>query len=751
MTLMLKSTWRLSFLLLLILAVLTACSGGSSGGGSDNEDNVEALTLPDRIEMTDVEDEGVAPAPPMLFGAALYSDAGTDYENQTKDTWLDDGNEALEMVNDILGACQQTAYGQFVNQGPYKALVKPVGEHETGQTGATTTATTTESLMEMTVNVTRSGNEAPMYVNVWVEEDDGPGGSSMMIRGRFIVSEGVSDDYPYGVMEAHFQGNAYADGVLGPVLFTMAMEIGADDEGAVVVQYIEETTEGGGYERSTEAKIVTDADFSSGDAYTYLYESDGFDTREEEAFVAFDAEYLKKQVVGGDTKVYDKADFDRRIYRYKLFDEDTGDLVERTSGFPIELRDEEDLITGHGYIGFYGLWTPDDVELESGDTVYKMDSDDAYEVFTVGGKLIKHTRQQVTLGDLADVEMSKWECPEEPSSDPCWDDVVAWDAVDERFEKVGERSEATDWNTDYEADGVGDEVTFENDWESAWCDAMRANFQIGALYASGDPVTSDTVVYYYSEEVITPATAGDVPTTFDYWGPGIGEEWSETPTRKVYTWDPDTMLLKEGDTALLDESEGEEAYGTHLSPLVLSDAYDASNWWEAYNAAEYYSWQTGTQEWNQFTTIKRVSDDTYVSFDQPLRLNYTHANAYDANWDTGDADVAGNGKMFNVEWDGSELHIPWEFDPVRNDWWPMFNLRDGVRMTADSVNYRVKATEEALIMKEVDAGTYGTDLTPDVSLDSVTLEWDGDVVGDVADPSTVADAELKVIKGELIE
>ena len=134
----------LQFLFIFIcIAALAACGGSSGGGGGSTAGgNVSALSLPDRIEMTQVDDtvgtSGLYRT--SAFSTSAYSDAGTDYATQTKESWLDDGNEALQMVNDILGACQQTAYDQFVNQGPYKALVKPVGESQSAQTGNTTTS-----------------------------------------------------------------------------------------------------------------------------------------------------------------------------------------------------------------------------------------------------------------------------------------------------------------------------------------------------------------------------------------------------------------------------------------------------------------------------------------------------------------------------------------------------------------------------------------------------------------------------------
>ena len=108
-----------------------------------------------------------------------------------------------------------------------------------------------------------------------------------------------------------------------------------------------------------------------------------------------------------------------------------------------------------------------------------------------------------------------------------------------------------------------------------------------------------------------------------------------------------------------------------------------------------------------------------------------------------------DGKKFNMEYDGFELRIPWEFDEDEGEWQPAFNIKDGTLLQdGDGNEYAVKGVEESLMMAEVP----GSDPAPEleiVEIDAPTLTYDStktDLVGDVP-----TDVELKVIKGELIE
>ena len=164
-------TWSLLSMVLVVGILLVSCSGGGSSSG---DGTISALTLPDRITLSSVDESSNSQA--MLHTRAMrgyspfqraFDDSGTDYDNQTKDSWIDD-TDALDMVNDILGVVQDTGYDNFINAGPYKALVRKVDENEQSQGGTSTTSSTTESLMEIIVDVTRTNNDAPMIVKVWV-------------------------------------------------------------------------------------------------------------------------------------------------------------------------------------------------------------------------------------------------------------------------------------------------------------------------------------------------------------------------------------------------------------------------------------------------------------------------------------------------------------------------------------------------------------------------------------------------------
>ena len=325
-----------AFILLSLISFLFLFNGCGGGGGSSsgtpvttNSRDVSALSLPDRVSLTD---EGGSTSSAGLRVSSAYTDAGTDYANQPKQTWVEDGTDALTMVNEILEIMDQTNYPDYVNYGPYKALVKKTEETGQSQGGATSTSTETEQYQEMTLNVTRASDTAPMYVNIWLEETDGPGDLPMLIRGRFIVTREVSAGYPYGELEAHFKGNKLeADGTVGSETFQMAISIGVNSEGKVAIEYVEDMAEGNMFEERRRARVIASADLAEGNAYIYNYRKenhgDGLHEDEETSLVAFDDNYFKVQVVGGDTSVYDKNDLSHRIYRYKLFREDTGAAV----------------------------------------------------------------------------------------------------------------------------------------------------------------------------------------------------------------------------------------------------------------------------------------------------------------------------------------------------------------------------------------------------------------------------------------
>jgi len=738
----------------LFLILFTGC-GGSSGSGSSGTTtdtgsrDVSALSLPDRVSLTD---ESGATSSAGFKGSLAYNDSGTDYSAQEKQTWMEDGTDALTMVNEILDLMGQTNYPDFVNYGPYKALVQMTEETGQSQGGATSTSTETEEYQEMTLNVTRASETAPMYVNIWLEEPDGPGETPMLIRGRFIVTREAGDGYPYGELEAHFKGNKLdSAGVVGTELFQMALSIGADTDGNVAIEYVEDMEEGEMFQEQIRARIIANSDLSEGNAYVYNYEKmnhgDGLQENEETLNVAYNEDYFKVEEVGGATSVYDKNDLSHRVYRYKLFREDTGAAVTRSSGFPIQLSDGS-----HAYVGYHGLWAPYGVEVNDGDTVTRVDTDTTYTVVKKRGVLRKHTAATITLAELEDVEMSYW--------NNGTDAIIAWDGS--TFNTIGTRNNENG-QIEYAA---GAAVTFE-EWDGGWCESIRAWLPLGRLYKddNGDATTPTgaSVIQYHNEQTINPGDAEDLTLYFGEFvldlpvtdavlagAQDAQNAFWQNRTLSTYFFDASDLVLKENNAA------GEEAvfpagltipdnsnynWGYHMMPLVTNSAITVNTWWQAHDETTYYSWQTGNDEWQHFTTLQDA-DGNYVEFDPPLRMTYTHTNANDANWSTGDADVANNGKKFNIEYNGFELHIPWAYDDSADEWVPMFNLADATVLTAGGTNYVIKAVEEALIMESLSSPPAAADALTITAIDAPTIAYDSTITDLVGDPSTVEDAEI---------
>jgi hypothetical protein len=734
--------------LVIIFGFFSIVATGGSGTTSSSGE-VSALTLPGRIELSKTDGGGAGGASVEAlagFPGMAFDDAGTDYTNQEKEVWVDD-TDALDMVNSILGVCKETAYQSFVNQGPYKALVKPVSESEQSQGGSSTSSSTTESLMEVTLDVTRASNSDPMIIKIWVEESDGPGDMPMLIRGYFEVSAGVSAQYPYGQMEAHFKSNALnPDGSEGDQLFTMAMKVGAE-AGDVVIQFVETGSDGGGnYQWDNKVRVVANETVTQGNAYVYEYENSVWDGEEEETlYYAFNENYLK-EFDGVETDVLNKNDFEYIVYRYKLFRWDDGSKVTRNSGFPIQLAGGQ-----NAYIGYYGLWAPYGTQTNDGDTVTRPDTGEEYTLVKKGGKLKKHTKNQLTVSDLNGVEMSYWGQQDQI------DYIITWDENDQKFKKIGYRNQENGQIIYYDP---AEQVVIDdmNEWTGAWCEALNAYLPLGRLYAGVDVPESGDILSYHAEEVVNPGTlAGDL--TLYFWGFALnapidqdvidgaplaeGTYWQNPPVEKTYTFDATNLVLKDADGnpviigSGLDLSGSMYTCGYNMMPLVTTQGL-----MDPWNEDTYYSWETGQNEWNQYATVKDSYGD-YELFDAPLRLTYAHATANDIN-----GDATHNGKTFNLEYDGFELHIPWEFDNDAGEWRPMINLVDGTVLSSDVTDYVVKGIEVGLDMQGVADPSVADDLIIDETIEPPTLTYDASKTALVGDRP--AGAELKVIKGELI-
>jgi hypothetical protein len=318
------ATFKHFELLVLIIAPLAmaSCSSGGSGDITGNG-TVRALSLPGRIELVHAESRSVASR------QVSYDDGGRDHSPAAGHTRLDDG-DVLDMVNSMLGMIGHSGYAGFVNQGPYTAMARRVDEGRQSRSGDKTISAPADHLMGIYLEVTRSSNSAPMIVKVWVEDKAGPGDGSMLIRGCFSVTHGVSAAYPYGVFFASVKGTLLAsDGNPDADLFTMAVSVGSGG-GKVVFKNVE---------NGRKNEVAANTSMTEGHVYVNeaqtVGDSAGLQSTANRR-VALDAGASLSTEECRDPVFYARDYLQCRVSRYPLFDADPGADVTRNPDFPFE-------------------------------------------------------------------------------------------------------------------------------------------------------------------------------------------------------------------------------------------------------------------------------------------------------------------------------------------------------------------------------------------------------------------------------
>jgi hypothetical protein len=240
--------------------VMAACCGGSGDAGISADASIRALRLPDRIVSTN--DNRQTADGRFALAAGRHPAA-----NGNADT------DALDMLNAVLGVVKVSGYADYVNQGPYMALVRQVNEGRQDPAGGNATASPAGQFLAVHVEVTRASNSSPMIVKVRVEDKEGIGEGPMLIRGCFSVTQGVSAAYPCGIMFARLQGTVLdSDGNEGADLFAMAVSVGLGG-GSVVAENNGVPKGGEAYEFHHRMRVDAEVGVPEGDAD--VQEADG--------------------------------------------------------------------------------------------------------------------------------------------------------------------------------------------------------------------------------------------------------------------------------------------------------------------------------------------------------------------------------------------------------------------------------------------------------------------------------------------
>jgi hypothetical protein len=358
---------------------------------------------------------------------------GSDYCNDQTNVYVEESSaETFNTINEILCMMSQAKYDEMLNKGPYKAQID-VTLCESGKDSASGAGQDSQNQSsgagmpdyEMwTVVSSRADDSSPQIVKAWIHQKGDEFEPDMLIYAKVVITDGVTPENPYGLFTVNFKGNPVMNNQIIPfTLMKGFMKTEMDPEsGQVLLKFtskFDTTTVPPPYNKEVppmtwidKATLYKTGDTGIGTAYLYEYGDfgQGEPTVDDVTFnFAFDLNYFHKMEVDDPLTemCLNRDDFAESVWSYGLYNPD-GSRVNRNSGFSImkTVGDKE----YYGWIGYWGAWFPQNVNVNNGETVYKVTygpggTEDPYTVLKSGGKLKKYTLKPLTLLDIKNVPL----------------------------------------------------------------------------------------------------------------------------------------------------------------------------------------------------------------------------------------------------------------------------------------------------------------------------------------------------------
>ncbi len=780
---------------------LSGCGGGGGGGGTttttttDSGGSGASLRVAERISVVDASSSGAGVAG-LRIGkfrvAPPQATTDSDWNKDQTQVFVHERSaEAFGIINEILCMMSQSQYDDMVNKGTYRAQIdmnqckqdrdsaESAGQSSTNQSSSSTMP----DYEDWTVNSYRADNSSPHIVKVWINEkarsEEGWSEPAKTIYVKVTITEGASAANPYGLFTLNFVGipvgtsTPMFKGYLKSVL----------DGSSILLKFVDEGA--GGTDTWTE-QVVLDraADGLTGKGSINTVNTWNGNTETSNFNIAFNPDYFLRDN-GTEQKCADRNDFNETAWRYGLYDVN-GARVNRESGFPIKYGDY------HGWVGYWGLWLPDNVTINDGATVYKQvyssnatPTETPYTLLKRGGKLKKHTRNQFPLNNITNIPLDYWEqvCTNQQDPSTCTQTGyrVKWNGS--AFVKFQQMDQNTMMWTDLIPEAPINLSTIGWGELNFWSQSLGGQIRV-KLVASGvwpsvtytypDASTAGTVIFY-KEDIVYPGDT--VPTNFRCYDncpkydatTGVTSSGWIDPNNPItidYTFDSSVsgMLLKDDSNRalVLTSATGTNQWGFMSGPLfdpsasnlaLLDCNFDMDNdpltntqtcGWKAWSEFPvFYTWETGPNQWNQLTLLTDTNGP--VKFQAPLQVQYTHTQT-----DVNALDNKYNGSNFYLEYSGfGELHgipgtcvdesgVPTNCGP-NTRWIAEFMIPTGSTVTPDNGTtlYYVKPLELEQTMKLVSAATCTTAglATNPYTLPSIS-DWSDPAIG--TEPTTVA-------------
>ena len=433
-----------------VTADFTAQAGSSSA-------KAKALKILEKVSVVEAKAEAAQVSPMKIarsVSRAAVSDlsATSDYNKDQTFTFVNERSiEVFDTVNEILCMMSQAKYDEMLNKGNYIAQIdksqcsndKDSAESAGQDSQDQTSGSDAVSYMQWTVNSSRENDTAPQIVKAWLHEE-GDKGMPAVIYTQTTIKAGVSEENPYGDFEMHFKFYPLNDdGTIN------------DSPAGGEKGFIKTVKTANGKVALTFASDGDHGDFSFQQRAVLKREKDGvggtgkLSSREtgpegenETLFdIAFNEAYFYRDGFGEEPLCLDRNTFEETAWRYGMYNAADGSRVNRNSGFPVKFHDDTKDRDYHGYVGYGGLWFPNDIQIQSGQIVKKFiytpgqkPTEEEYEVVISNGKLKKHVRKLLTLEDIKNIPLQYHEQSQTQGPGPGVEYRVIWDGTS--FKKV---------------------------------------------------------------------------------------------------------------------------------------------------------------------------------------------------------------------------------------------------------------------------------------------------------------------------
>lgn len=703
---------------------LTFCGGGGGGSSSSGSSGtpaagtVDGLEIAQQMSLVTTDESSVSGS---LSRMVMFAEddrfvaptSGAFITDEPEYYVFDRSMEALEIINEILCYVDQTKYYEkaVVNAGPYVALVdatKCRKDTDHANDSSDQGSAKEQEFESWTVDSTRASASASQIVSFWIPMEEF--GDTFTLTAKLTVTAPASDSNPFGEFSMDFlegagmYGNLSVsetnDGLIDMQFY--AYEFGGTEEIHAIVSpdgtsgraYVMRNFTGfGGENEGDDIGGGGDQNISLNDAPTANQNDYGYGGNNTFNIAFDDSHYL----VNGE-RCMDRVNFDKNVWQYNLYDA-SGGRVERNSGFSLKLGEQM-----WGWASYWGVWIPEEADIESGDTVESGDGEDTYTYFKGKGRLVRRTRKTLPLEDFIGSTFSWWDEDDGQSYivklAESGDDVVIQKIANESCDETGcNKQEINPAQTidlePYEWIGLWKEgsINLVADENGELSRSMSVPFYAHEYVMPDDSILMDgdeTVFKCYTNCLKPGLTADDLSDNQPY----VEMGWGDDVEPQIYTFDPVTYTLTANgqDIAI---AEGEEidptsfySWGVSSGEMVTSDVEVESSW-EIFDLETTYFWETGPSEWSHLSAVKDA-DGEFVSFDPPLKLVYDHSD----------------GEKYFLEYygDGQLGGIPWEESESEHgrEWQQAFSIDDGSVLMSDDTPYFSKAMVAELSMQEDD-------------------------------------------------